>query len=135
MENQMENKKENLKGEKEMENIPEKYSELYKLESDFYNHEADEFIPDFGDLEMMEMDDEEGETMTNISSNNRVVFGVTTSGRGWNVWNSVSVNWGTWSTNRVSGFFTTREQAVMEAVRQSRSEEFEGWQVSFDFQD
>ena len=61
MENQMENKKENLKGEKEMENIPEKYSEIYKLESDFYNHEVDEFIPDFGDLEMieMEMDDDD----------------------------------------------------------------------------
>ncbi len=71
--------------------------------------------------------------MSNSNSNNRVVFGVTQSGRGWNVWNMVSVNHGTWSTHRVSGYFNTREEAEQEAVRQARSLEFEGWNVSFDW--
>ena len=73
--------------------------------------------------------------MTNSTRKNRVVFGVSQSRRGWNVWNSVSVNRGTWSTNRVSGYFTDRNDAVAEAYRQARSSDFEGWQVSFDFQD
>ena len=71
--------------------------------------------------------------MTNSTTNNRVVFGVTRSGRGWNVWNSVSVNWGTWSTNRVSGYFNTREEAEEEARRQAQDQAFSGWDVRFTF--
>ena len=74
--------------------------------------------------------------MRDTYSNNRVVFGVSRSNtKGWCVWNSTSVNWGTWSTNRVSGYFTDRNDAIAEAYRQARSSDFEGWQVSFDFQD
>ena len=74
--------------------------------------------------------------MRDTYSNNRVVFGVSRSNtKGWCVWNSTSVNRGTWSTNRVSGYFTDRNDAVAEAYRQARSSDFEGWQVSFDFQD
>ena len=71
--------------------------------------------------------------MTNSTTNNRVVFGVSQSGRGWNVWNSVSVNRGTWSTNRVSGYFNTREEAEEEARRQAQDQAFSGWDVRFDF--
>ena len=72
--------------------------------------------------------------MRDTYSNNRVVFGVSRSNtKGWCVWNSVSVNWGTWSTNRVSGYFNTREEAEEEARRQAQDQAFSGWDVRFDF--
>ena len=72
--------------------------------------------------------------MRDTYSNNRVVFGVSRSNtKGWCVWNSTSVNWGTWSTNRVSGYFNTREEAEEEARRQAQDQAFSGWDVRFDF--
>jgi len=74
--------------------------------------------------------------MRDTYSNNRVVFGVSRSNtKGWCVWNSTSVNWGTWSTHRVSEYYTNRAEAVREARRQAKDPAFRDWFVKFDFED
>ena len=71
--------------------------------------------------------------MNSINQNNRVIVGVKRSDHGWDVFTSVSVNWGTWSTHRIDGHFTELADAEAKAYRLAQCLDFEGWQVSYDF--